>query len=303
MQKPTTTMPRFRKRHIAITQRLKAYKLTPSGRNLSDYAFSVMSDRQSVLLKATNARARIVVAEFADRQISRLAASTQAPKSLYWITITPRSMSRPYSLAHTFRPEIARGALARIFEGIDYFGMIDVAYFPQHQISFRGGDGNITVGPAVSFHFHLLAWGCSDEDIKRISDGFQDAPSLFDNKKVFYAPKISPEQAVRKNIYQLKMPLKSYFAWLKREHITHPGTGEVHRRFTGEWQTKKRPLRLGEAAKVYNLFYKYDIAELMVGGGAGLAMKRKTLQRAKIWLVFDDFIKRSRLLSTLQPKN
>lgn len=303
MQKPTTTMPRFRERHDAINQRLKAYKLTTRGRNLSDCAFSAMSDRQSVLLKATNARARVVVAEFADRQLRQLAASSQAPKSFYWITITPRSMSRPYNLAHTFRPQIARGALARVFEGIDYFGMIDVAYFPQHKISFRGGDGNITVGPAVSFHFHLLAWGCNDEDIKRIGDGFQDIPSLFDSKKAFYAPKISPAQAVRKNVYQLKMPLKSYSAWLIREHTTHPKTGEVHHRFTEEWETKKRPLRPGEAAKVYNLFHKYNIAELMVGGGAGLAIKRNTLQRAKIWLVFDDFIKRSRLLSTLQPQN
>jgi hypothetical protein len=289
LQKPLLTVRQFRERHSEIDRMLKAYKLTKRGKNLSNDALVALFDRSSLSLKATNAKSRTAVNKFADLQFNSLFASRNAPSVIHWITITSRAMSRPYQLAHTFNPRIARGAVARLFEGIDYLGMIDLAYFHNHEIDHAyPGKHAVIVGKAMSFHFHLLAWNCSESVVGTLKDEFNSFnSSLFEGHLAFESVAISLKTAAKKNVYMTKMPLKSYSAWPKRKKIVDVKTGEVVKEATGEWEIKKRPLRQGEAARIHNVLHRFTIPELMIGGGEGLAMKRSIIAKAELYLLFD----------------
>lgn len=283
MRKPILTLPRFSAAHYGLDKSLKAYKFTKRGKNLSREAFENLLNRSSMSLKATNARARIAVIHTADWLLREYFNQHGEHEKYFWITIAPASTTFWTFAAKRFRPEIMRAQVAKEFEGIDYFGMIDAAYYPRsRERRYKGVRSSFKLGPAVSFHIHLLAWGCSEEAIRGIEDRLNNSCARFiPSRPVFWCDIVSRKVALKRNIYQLKAPLKSYTAWAKMEQAYDTETGEIFWRTESRWEHKKRDLRPGDAAYVHNLLCDYTIPDLMIGGGAGLTLKQRCIKVTK----------------------
>lgn len=287
MRRPLTTLPRFINAHIEVDRSLKEYKLTKRGKKLSEEAFRALSDHASLSLKATNAKARIEVAKAADIRLKKLLKTRAFPNQLFWITITPVGLTYPAHSASSFLPVYFRSHIAGIFEGVDYFGMIDIAYYPRRRNGLVGHERRFYLaGPLVSYHAHLLAWNCSEEEIERLKNEMnQLAESLFPNRLLFHYRPISAKKAAGKNLYQLKGPVTAYSAYSELVDTVRSATGEFVRRPDPGWTIKKRELRPGEAAEIHNVASQFTIPELMLGGGQGLKLKRKVLEMAQAQLI------------------
>lgn len=290
MRKPLTTLKRFTRRHRYLDEKLKAYKLTKRGKSLTGEALAALSDHAAMSLKATNASSRIVVAAAADWKFKELLEADEVA-NLFWVTITPDGMARPIHAAPRFRTDTARGYVALLFEGIDYFGMIDVAYFPKRFSTAKGHERRFYLaGPLVSFHIHLIAWNCCKTDIERLqSEINENSRALFPNRITFYFRPVSAAQARGKNFYQLKSPMSAYSAWTDMTNVSSPITGESVRRPSPNWVVRKRPIRLGEAARIHSALSGFTIPDLMLGGGRGLQLKKDVISVAKARLEFRYF--------------
>ncbi len=288
MRKPITTLREFTKRHLVLTEELKAYKLTKRGWRVCDAAHLSLLDYASLSLKATNSTARVVVAASADWQLKALLASEDAPQQFFWVTVIPEATSVPLHDAANFRPDLSRSQIASMFEGFDYFGMIDIAYFPRRTNGPLGHERRFNLpGPLVSFHFHLLVWNCSKSDMERLKmqmNGRYNA--VLPNRPAFDFRAVSRKQALGKNLYQLKSPVSSYSAWTPLVDVIDSETGEITKRPSESWTVRKRKMRPGEAADLYNQLWDFNIPSLMLGGGAGLALKKRILRIARGRLSF-----------------
>lgn len=282
MLKPLTTVRRFIRYHRALDKKLKRYKLTKAGRKLSEEASAALRNDASLSLKATNARARIFVAVEANRQLCDVLSAEAGSTDVFWITITPAVWMCPLWAANRIKPEIIRAQIAGYFEGTDYFGMIDAAYFPRRMNSPLSHEKRYYLpGPVVSFHAHLIAWGLEEERLEEIKAALNhDFKCQFENKVVFHSRKVSVEKALQKNRYQMKGPLKSYSAWAPVKDLVDLETGEIIPRPSSDWTIRKRPFRSGEAAALHNQIHRLLIADLMLGGGEGLALKREVMRIA-----------------------
>lgn len=280
VRKPITNMSEFRAQITDVNDRLKRYAQTKRRVLLSDDTVASLKQSSAMSLKATNALSRIVVASAADWKFRELLQSAEGPHRLHWITIEPAIWSRYLDATAIFQSHVVRGEVARILEGINYFGMIDIAFYPRIENGIIGSKNNRyhLSGPRLSFHVHLVAWGVSEAEITLRQDNFNARySSLFPNRLAFFSREISQKQAREKNFYQLKPPVSAYTASTYLRDQVDWETGEISLRPVGKWKTGKRPIKTGEAAKVHNAICHLSIPELMLGGGRGLKLKQDIL--------------------------
>lgn len=284
---------------------LKAYMTTKRGRAyLSQQAVENLRDRSSMLLKATNPRARVVLATTADWKLKEFLCRQHAPNQLFWITIVSKQMCYPAIHARQFCASKVADILANLFIDASYFGMIDVAFYGNHSTPTPGIPAHSTHARTLSFHIHLLAWGDSEDYFRGMRDALNQClePLLLDKPPFFVRP-VTKEQARQKAIYLLKMPLKEYRIWLKRteEDFVDWSTGEIVSRVVRRTMVKKRPLRPGDAARLYSALADRRLDELLVAGGEGQDLRDDILQVCRGRLEFVYRAKQALLASRMAP--
>lgn len=292
MRDPITNISEFRNQHTQLDRMLKRYAMTKRGKAFSGDAINALKASSAMSLKATNALSRIDIAVTANWKLSEFLASKDGPKSLFWVTITPAELAKPPHSSKLIDLNRVRGEIARTFEGFDYFGMIDIAFYPRRLNGTVGSEKRRfhLPGPLISFHIHLLAWGRDESELIEIQDEFNDScRSLFPNKLAFFFRKVTRRKALQKNWYQLKAPVSAYTAYTHLTDQVDRQTGEILLRPSEEWTTGKRAIRPGEAAIVHNAVSHLNIPDLMLGGGRGLLLKREIIARSSARLRFRHF--------------
>lgn len=305
MKKALTTIKRFRNAHEAMENDLKSYMTTKRGRAyLSQEAVENLRDRSSMLLKATNPRARVVLATTADWKFNAFLSRQNAPNQLFWITIVSKQMCYPVIHASYFCAPKVADILANLFRDVSYFGMIDVAFYGNHSTPTPGVSPYSTHARTLSFHIHLLAWGDSEDYFRgmRVALNRCLEPMLLD-KPPFFVRAVTKEQARQKTTYLLKMPLKEYRIWLKRTEsdFADQSTGEIVSRVVRRTKVKKRPLRPGDAARLYSALADRRLDELLVAGGEGQDLRDEILQVCRGRLEFVYRAKQALLTSGMAP--
>jgi hypothetical protein len=261
---PLTNPVTFAREHELLSEKMRGYSLTKRGRTgLSREVLEDLTDRSSMLLRATNARSRIAFQRAASIELQRL-ISPSRNQPVFWVTLTPEMFAKSIEDAQTFDwSEVERWA-HKVLRGFSYFGSIDVALYTA---SPRGREW------IVVFHIHALAWGQSQEAVTRWKDYINaHHRSLIPGRQPAYVRKLESWTAVNeKLIYSLKAPLRSY-----RSHQGRPVEGKDE-----AWFHNKAKLRPGEMIAICNLLHGADIDKLCVEGGEAQGITEAIATRAR----------------------
>jgi hypothetical protein len=150
-------------------------------------------------------------------------------------------------------------------EGLNYVGMIEPAFYVNlcQGARYKGRR-------AVSWHAHLIVWGVSTSELKRLvaewnSEGVYQ--SIADGIPAAHREEINPRTFSTAVCYTLKSPANGY-RLRKREVITEHG--EIVSKFT-QWKQRLRP---GERVRLFHLTKHLYLDQMSLAGGRGVSLLR-----------------------------
>jgi hypothetical protein len=145
---------------------------------------------------------------------------------------------------------------------INFLGSVDAALY-------YAGDLHGTKAPCVSWHAHVMAWGCSADLLERLQSTTNARFSAgWDAAQVFHFDEWDVREAAGRLMYALKCPLKEYS--LAQKDFADRTTGEV----TTSFQQEKRPLRPHNRVAILKAMGNRTIHALACGGGEGKNLNR-----------------------------
>lgn len=160
--------------------------------------------------------------------------------------------------AHEIDIRKIRNELGDLFQGLNYFGVIEPALYPR-----RHHPGAEKKG-VVSWHGHLLTWDTERETLWRRLGNYNSRTV----GPLYGVPPANLRERSWKSaavplLYMLKTPAKSYSTRRIAEHID-AGTGEVIAEHDHQTPQKLRP---GEHVHMRNALREVTLDDLLVAGG------------------------------------
>lgn len=160
--------------------------------------------------------------------------------------------------AHEIDLRKIRNELDDLFQGLNYFGVIEPALYPR-----RHHPGAEKKG-VVSWHGHLLTWDTERETLWRRLGNYNSRTV----GPLYGVPPANLRERSWKSaavplLYMLKTPAKSYSTRRIVEHID-AGTGEVIAEHDHQTPQKLRP---GEHVHMRNVLREFKLDDLLVAGG------------------------------------
>lgn len=225
-----------------------------------------MTHRAAASQFATNDVSRIAYANAAVRTLNGLLNGRKWPKDrgFYFFSVTPQQMSQPLEVAAGFDQQAAISCIQHLIGDRDYLGVLEAAYFS----NFAAIDAKR--GPTISWHFHLLLLGLSEQEAEELLKKLASAClPLIPGRKGVHLRKLTGGRVVGRALYMLKAPMSEYRVYpLKRETID-PETGEITPVPTGQFTIKKRELRPGDAVKLCRVLGDRKMPDLLFASGQG----------------------------------
>ena len=159
------------------------------------------------------------------------------------------------------------------FRGFSYLGMIEPAYFV-----------NIGVGPytgsrLVSWHAHLLVWGCSKTELKPVICRLNERTErLFPGRLAALSKKVRPGELGKTLAYILKSPTNEYMA--------RPALSDLHEldapTYIGSSQSRcqveKRLMSNANMVRLARIMRDIRLDELLIAGGEGKTLRKSILE-------------------------
>lgn len=270
MRKPLITLDRFIRSHRKNDRMLKEYLLSKKGKKLFDAGvFDELKNRASLSLPAINRRARIALARAAYIRGKEL--FQQNGKPAYLVTVTPRQFANLLSDAAEFDPQTIIQWTKRRLGDWHFVGVVEAALFT-NVAQYLGAEE-----PAVSWHVHLVVWGCKECEVAALVDDVNArVKSFVPGRDTAHCEKLKPTQVPGRFLYILKMPLSDYRIWPAKKD-RHAVSGRTQPQFN----IQKRPLRPGDGVRMCKVLRRLRLPELIFAGGDGAAFKRQIEEDAR----------------------
>jgi hypothetical protein len=273
-RKPIRDIDEFVRVHNEFVAMMTDYFHSKRGRGVQDSIKAMVFDENPSLLYATNMTARKAVA-LASNEILRLYVSEQT-QPFFFITAAFSQHFTSLRKAASFDvSEIKRWA-TDTFTGYSFLGVVEAGYFTNAEVI---GAARPTM---LSWHCHALVWDIDVSDLRKLkSEINRSNASVRPDGKPFHFKKVQGETVREQLIYMLKHAINNYRIVPLKTEITDLETGVILKVPTSGTMVRKRPLRQGEAVKIYRAMGNRTIDELMFSGGVGANINRKILKRAK----------------------
>jgi hypothetical protein len=282
---PILTEPVFIEKHVAFLEGVRRYAWTVRGRRwLSDAALDALMLRSSTRLPAINVFARIAVAQAGAPLIRKLARSASP---IFFLTLTPDQFAVPLGEAAAFDTRLLGEWVSDRLSGLHWLGMIDAGYFS----NFSVGGRDSTLG----WHAHVLIWGATAAEIAALTAKLNASwHSLIPGSDVAVARTFRERGTLGRWWYLAKAPI-SESRVVGAGELVDDETGEV----IDALRIKDRALRPRDAARVCELMADRSIADLLLAGGWGNAIRDRILRTAKHSLKATRATERDRLRTVL----
>jgi hypothetical protein len=288
MPKALITLPRFIQAHCEHDAKLKNYFISKKGRRLFDAeVLEELKDRNALLFPAINRRARIAVARAADE--SGRAFAGRWSKPAYFVTLAPPEAAMPLSEANEFDTGILIEWTRLMLGDFQFIGAVDTALYTNLALC------SAYSGPTVSWHVHLVVWGCAEADLsERIEHINTMSRSIIQGRSPAHFRKISPKQVPGRLLYALKAPLKEsrILGSPKQQSETQVAQSAVIK-------VKKRPFRPGDAVRICKVLKGHNLLQLIFANGQGERLKRRIVADARALIQRRDQRNKERLTQLL----
>lgn len=288
MPKALITLPRFIQAHREHDRMLKDYMISTKGRRLYNAeVLEELKDRSSSLLPATNRRARIALARAANESGKTFAEKRSKPA--YFVTLAPPEAAFPLSKAKEFDPSILIEWTRLMLGDFHFIGAVDVALYTN--FALRSGNSE----PTVSWHVHLVVWGCAEADLsERIEHINAETSSIIPGRSAAHFRTISPKQIPGRLLYAFKAPLKESRILTSRKRQS-----ELPVASSAVIDVKKRLFRPGDAVHVCKVLEGHTLLQLIFANGRGERLKRRLVADARALIERHDERNKKRLTQLL----
>ena len=242
--KPLTSVAETRRRHREFYKKITRYAASKYGfRNLDDSVLDRLLPESAVLHYATNPFARIAFSEAAHFELKAHAINSGI-RRYQWLTFIPSQFAVSLKYAGHLSTSAATAWLDKTLAGFDYFGVVEPAFYTRLPLHLGRRK------QAVSWHFHVLLWNCSTEQMEAwASYANRFIETLIPTLPAADVWEVSPESALGKTIYMMKGPIREYRAAYQPEVM--PGADpECPVDPIDHYEQWKQDIRPGNAAKL-----------------------------------------------------
>lgn len=273
-RKPIRDISEFARVHDEFVAMMTDYFHTKRGRSVDEKIKTMVFDERPSLLYATNMVARKAVALASFQILQSNFAATNRPT--FFVTAAFSQHFTSLKKATSFDVSEVKRWATDTFSGYSFLGVVEAGYFTNVQV----------VGAAhpnmLSWHCHALVWDIEVNELRNIKSQVNlENSSIRPDGKPFHFKMVQGETVVEQVIYMLKHAINNYRIVPLKTEIVDQNTGEILKVSTGGTTVKKRPVRQGEAIKIYRAMGNRTIDELMFSGGSGEKMQRRILKRAQ----------------------
>jgi hypothetical protein len=224
-------------------------------------------------LSAVSATGRIKWAQVLCAEFSEFfelgPAKSEPDQPMFLVTLCDRRCCTSHQEREIHIPGFIR-LLRRGLRGLSYLGMLEPAYY----VNICQG-AHLSGKRVVSWHVHVICWGISPGEIKRIQRLNATAAYLpiVDGLAGAHQKRIPKGQLADKFRYILKSPRKAYRLY-RVERVTPDG--EIVLQF----KQRTSDLRPGERLTLLQLMQDMYLDQLALAGGEGAAILRRAKRRA-----------------------
>lgn len=257
---------------LDLDDRIRRY-LVSRKPNIGNAVRKALELRASQDLNAANLISRIQVATCLERDL-KIHFAENGTHSVFFVTLISELHAVKVRKQNGYDPVAHRKWVASLLKGCDYVGMIEPAYYPEV----------VFVAPRedwISWHAHLIVWNNGAPAMKKLKDtvnkievAFRPDGSAFHYRKAQHAA-IEAEVA-----YMFKSPRSEYRTYSTISAADTQTPAQSNRVKRGVKQNK-REIRTGKLLVVLSALSENTIKSLTVAGGAGKAIRKRSLISAR----------------------
>ncbi|TBG66578.1 hypothetical protein [Rhizobium leguminosarum] len=272
----------FNAQHRHLNDRLLAFSLTRRGRRIVTESIKKNVKVSSASsLKAINSAARI---RFADLLCTELRAFIleNGIDEVFFTTLVVREHAVPLLEAGGFNVVACKGVARNFFDGLDYIGLIEAAYY--YRAPFIAGVHQ----PFVSWHSHAIVWSATHKDLAARRRHFNRTFHPFvPGLRAAHFKLISMDSVSSYVRYMSKSLVKEYTAYPRMRKTVDLKTGDIIKQPTGRWRNRKRTIRPTNLVRAFRVMGGRTLKQLSFAGGTGKGLRRDLLKASRYALEKD----------------
>lgn len=276
MRKPIRSLEALESEHTKLEENFRRYLLTERGRDsIGDAIETAIERRSATRLKAVNAFTRT---RFAAKTFEELRShfAQNGVADAYFVTVISEEHVMPASGEGTYDPTPQRQWISRALKGMDYFGVIEPAYF------WHAPFKDDATGGWISWHAHIIIWNTGRHRILTLKMEIDNSGAFVPGAASFHSRRFPADRVEEYVAYICKLPLSEYSASPgKPERDSAGGASATSNPVLVEYRTQKRQIRPGHFAELMVAMGTQDLSRFCVSGGEGTAVKAHVFSRLR----------------------